>query len=1038
MELEASKWNSDRQKYKFFLQKTHREVADVSSAMETLFEYPYEIYDLSDIPGYSYDDPAKPASLTTFDATVDVSRDPGATEYKVLWQTDETRSEARALLEKDPSGGGALLRYHRQVKGVPSTPQVEYQLKGNYRRIDTELTISCTLDQSSLTRPRAIIFLHSEAEGYTELLLDLFQEEADQVILVITYLPQNFRFRIGQFGNTFLQTGYQMETDDQGDTLHRIQVRERGRKFYGRWRSGRGMLMEQRTCTRGGLVVETPTLAPTYHLLMICPAPSPELTLQVLGVEEHEGPYLRLGQISGPGGVGAQVGSGRLRPLDTPPALTLTADVEDEVMESSDWQTRSLAQFKDEFNSRWTSLAGAVRGLSSTRVRVEGALGLWPLLNDTQQLLHEALHLTTSASTYMMVKVMEEGPVDVGELLEVSGNVMREHLDPLLEVCVEALDDALGAVYNSLEEAIEAVDDLVQNIVEEVTGAYDTMEEDVTEVVEGVMETLINTLGPPLLRLQAAFNALSYNDDQSLYALVSRIMGDVRKRVGRRHGISGFFVTQLLTRLERVLVRTARWDELRARGSELLHHARNITTISFVMPHATALRLRVAMPRRLGRDLRVAGKWFLEEGGLRLLTETESWFITHWSRFRYLLTWHVRGEAVVFGWEQAITWDGRQVTPLLTDSCHHLLVLLIHARIPTAVTIHMEDLSTHPREVLTFFSGTDVVTIDSDLKMTYNWKHIRRPLLEVGELQLRLWQGRASITSDVGLSLECEHQQGLCRLAVSGDHFAATAGLLGVFDFDNYTDFMTSGWDVAATEEEWARSWRVSSSEQCSSQLPESHIPASHGHYCTDIFHASTSPFRSCFPSVAAAPYLETCRAGWECAAEAAYLHSCRRHYHDLHTNLHTNTPPAHSALPHHTLHAHLQASTTPPQPSCSTTPSKPSQPVSTPISTLALHPPQPSLSLHTPTPISKLCGSHLTTISKPYHTPRPFKLSTTPSTTISKPLPTHPPRPSPNLYHTLHAHLQASITPSTTISKPLPHPPRPYLSLYHTPTVPH
>ncbi|KAG7172787.1 hypothetical protein Hamer_G007029, partial [Homarus americanus] len=405
-----------------------------------------------------------------------------------------------------------------------------------------------------------------------------------------------------------------------------------------------------------------------------------------------------------------------------------------------------------------------------------------------------------------MVKVMEEGPVDVGELLEVSGNVMREHLDPLLEVCVEALDDALGAVYNSLEEAIEAVDDLVQNIVEEVTGAYDTMEEDVTEVVEGVMETLINTLGPPLLRLQAAFNALSYNDDQ-------------------------------------VLVRTARWDELRARGSELLHHARNITTISFVMPHATALRLRV--------------------------------------------------------------------TPLLTDSCHHLLVLLIHARIPTAVTIHMEDLSTHPREVLTFFSGTDVVTIDSDLKsspktltpcsrvhpkhsprvpeftqnthpvfqsspktltpcsrgstsnthpvcqsspktltpcarvhpkhsprvpeftqnthpvcqsspalncnwicvkvsaagvltllvhpqMTYNWKHIRRPLLEVGELQLRLWQGRASITSDVGLSLECEHQQGLCRLAVSGDHFAATAGLLGVFDFDNYTDFMTSGWDVAA------------------------------------------------------------------------------------------------------------------------------------------------------------------------------------------------------------------------------------------------
>lgn len=75
------------------------------------------------------------------------------------------------------------------------------------------------------------------------------------------------------------------------------------------------------------------------------------------------------------------------------------------------------------------------------------------------------------------------------------------------------------------------------------------------------------------------------------------------------------------------------------------------------------------------------------------------------------------GEAVVFGWDQAITWDGRQVTPLLTDSCHHLLVMLTHARTPTAVTIHMEDLSTRPREVFTFFSGTDTITLDLDLKV---------------------------------------------------------------------------------------------------------------------------------------------------------------------------------------------------------------------------------------------------------------------------------------------------------------------------------
>nr|XP_053643616.1 uncharacterized protein LOC128696388 isoform X1 [Cherax quadricarinatus] len=340
LKLEASKWNSNRQKYKFFVQKTHLESSVSSSIYEMLYEYPYETYNH---PGYSYDDSVASTSISTFDVAVDVSRDPGTTEYKATWQTDKTKNEVRVVLEKDPSGGGALLRYFRQVKGIPKS-EVKYQLKGNYRRIDTELTISCTLDQSSITRPRAIIFLHSEAECYAELLLDLFEEEADQVILVITYFSHNLRFRIGQFGNTFLQLGYQEETDNEGTTLHKVQVESSGRTVEV-WV---GMMPEeQRTCIKAGVVLETPTLAPTHHLLLLCPAPTPELTIQLMGLEEHEGPYVRMGQISGPGGVGVQVGSGRLQPLDTPPALTLTADVEKEVLEILiDWQSRSLAQFK--------------------------------------------------------------------------------------------------------------------------------------------------------------------------------------------------------------------------------------------------------------------------------------------------------------------------------------------------------------------------------------------------------------------------------------------------------------------------------------------------------------------------------------------------------------------------------------------------------------------------------------------------------------------------------------------------------------------
>lgn len=64
----------------------------------------------------------------------------------------------------------------------------------------TSFTSSFSLSISPVLplQPRAINFLHSELEGYTELLLDLFAEAGDQVILVVTARGPNLRFRIGQ------------------------------------------------------------------------------------------------------------------------------------------------------------------------------------------------------------------------------------------------------------------------------------------------------------------------------------------------------------------------------------------------------------------------------------------------------------------------------------------------------------------------------------------------------------------------------------------------------------------------------------------------------------------------------------------------------------------------------------------------------------------------------------------------------------------------------------------------------------------------
>ena len=39
---------------------------------------------------------------------------------------------------------------------------------------------------------------------------------------------------------------------------------------------------------------------------------------------------------------------------------------------------------------------------------------------------------------------------------------------------------------------------------------------------------------------------------QSLYALVSRVMDALRRRIGRREGVRGYMTDQMLTRIEKV------------------------------------------------------------------------------------------------------------------------------------------------------------------------------------------------------------------------------------------------------------------------------------------------------------------------------------------------------------------------------------------------------------------------------------------------------------------------------------------------------
>lgn len=73
------------------------------------------------------------------------------------------------------------------------------------------------------------------------------------------------------------------------------------------------------------------------------------------------------------------------------------------------------------------------------------------------------------------------------------------------------------------------------------------------------------------------------------------------------------------------------------------------------------------------------------------------------------------GYASLLGWESGITWDGVLVSPLLTDECPHMLVLLHAARPVVSVTVSVRQRDRH--RTLTFTAGATTIKLDHILSV---------------------------------------------------------------------------------------------------------------------------------------------------------------------------------------------------------------------------------------------------------------------------------------------------------------------------------
>ena len=70
---------------------------------------------------------------------------------ELSWETEESSNKLGWIIEKGASGADGHLSYDSKLIGKPKS-EIRYLIKGNVRRFRDEMSLSLTLEQSSIIR----------------------------------------------------------------------------------------------------------------------------------------------------------------------------------------------------------------------------------------------------------------------------------------------------------------------------------------------------------------------------------------------------------------------------------------------------------------------------------------------------------------------------------------------------------------------------------------------------------------------------------------------------------------------------------------------------------------------------------------------------------------------------------------------------------------------------------------------------------------------------------------------------------------------
>ncbi|KAG0700405.1 Apolipophorin [Chionoecetes opilio] len=232
----------------------------------------------------------------------------------------------------------------------------------------------------------------------------------------------------------------------------------------------------------------------------------------------------------------------------------------------------------------------------------------------------------------------------------------------------------------------------------------------------------------------------------------------------------------------------------------------------------------------------------------------------------------------MIGEQHFITFDQRHLE--YKGRCQHLLVAdMVGGKWAVSVNYHQ-----HSSRTIIIYTHDAYIEIAKDFRVSVNGVATELPVSVASVYVHRSLHALHLDSQLYGFRVNWNLAQDVTSITINGLYFGKTGGLLGLYNYEPYDDFMSPSGELQNDGTVMAESWDVSPVHCVSTgnigRLP-SKVPIE---ACTHLFQSKGSPLKGCFYEVDSNPYMDICLVDHRthtptelntCTAAAAYMEAC-------------------------------------------------------------------------------------------------------------------------------------------------------------------